>query len=263
MVEKIDSIDDSRIEAYRTLKEREIIASGRFIAEGEHLVKRLLASSFETQSVFIADKHIDEIRAIVPESVPLYVAPHALLNGIIGYKFHSGMIACGLRGKRRTIDDTIPPAGDLTLMILPEIANAENLGGLIRVAAGFGVNAIILGERSCDPFLRQSVRVSMGNIFNVPIIESENLARDLARLKDEFHIDLLATVLDTDAIDLHDLKRENRIAILLGNEAQGLSPEIIALCQKKVTIPMQLGTDSLNVAVSAGIFLFHLTHRRT
>lgn len=256
----ISSIFDPRIEAYRILKEREIISTGRFIAEGEHLVRRLLASSFKAQSVFIAEKHLEEIAKIVPEDVPLYVASHGLMNQIIGYKFHSGIIACGLRGQRRTIDDTIPRDGKLTLMILPEIANAENLGGLIRVAAGFGVNAIILGERSCDPFLRQSVRVSMGNIFSVPIVESENLVEDLLRLRDEFHVDLLATVLDPDAINLHDLKREKRIAILLGNEAQGLPREIVNLCQKKVTIPMQLGTDSLNVAVSAGIFLFHLNN---
>jgi len=257
----ITSIDDPRIEAYRTLKEREIISSGRFIAEGEHLVKRLLASSFKTKSVFIAEKHVEEIAKIVPQDVPLYVSSHDVMNQIIGYKFHSGIIACGLRGKKRTIDDTIRRSGKLTLMILPEIANAENLGGLIRVAAGFGVNAIILGERSCDPFLRQSVRVSMGNIFNVPMIESLNLAGDVVRLRDEFQVDLLATVLDDNAIDLHDLKREDRFAILLGNEAQGLPREMVELCQKKVTIPMQLGTDSLNVAVSAGIFLFHLNRR--
>lgn len=262
MIEQIASIDDPRIEAYRTLKEREIISSGRFIAEGEHLVKRLLASSFKAQSVFIAEKHLDEFGKIVPQDVPLYAASHDLMNQIIGYKFHSGIIACGLRGAKRTLDDTIPGDGRLTLMILPEIANAENLGGLIRVAAGFGVNAIILGERSCDPFLRQSVRVSMGNIFNVPIIESDDLARDLVRLRSEFAVDLLATVLDPDAIDLHELKREKRIAVLLGNEAQGLPVKLVKLCQKKVTIPMQLGTDSLNVAVSAGIFLFHLNRKR-
>lgn len=256
--EPITSIDDPRIEAYRTLKEREIISTGRFIAEGEHLVKRLLASTFRAQSVFIAEKHLNEISAIVPDDVPLYVASHGLMNQIIGYKFHSGIIACGLRGKPRTIDDTIPRNGNLSLMILPEIANAENLGGLIRVAAGFGVNAIILGERSCDPFLRQSVRVSMGTIFSVPVIESLNIRKDLARLRDDFDIELLATVLDTDAIDLRTLRCSSRFGLLLGNEAQGLERDVVELCQKRVTVPMSLGTDSLNVAVSAGIFLFQL-----
>ncbi len=131
----ITSISDPRIEAYRTLKEREIISSGRFIAEGEHLVRRLLASSFKAESVFIAEKHVEEIEKVVPQDVPVYVASHDLMNQVIGYKFHSGIIACGLRGAKRTIDDAIPRTGKLTLMILPEIANAENLGGLIRVAA--------------------------------------------------------------------------------------------------------------------------------
>jgi len=255
----ITSIDDPRIEAYRTLKDREIISSGRFIAEGGHLVRRLLASSFNAQSVFVAEKHVDVIGQIVPGDVPLYVASHNLMNQIIGYKFHSGIIACGLRGTARTIDDTISPERLVSLMILPEIANAENLGGLFRVAAGFGVNAILLGERCCDPFIRQCVRVSMGAVFTVPVIESTDLRKDLLRLRDELQIDLLATVLDTDATDLWDIRRSDRFALVLGNEAQGLDRDIIHLCQTRVTIPMQLGTDSLNVAVSAGIFLFSLS----
>lgn len=256
-IHPIDSLDDPRLEPYRALKEREIIYTGRFIAEGEHLVRRLLASDYGVESVFIAEKHLEDMRKIVPDSVPLLVAPHALMHQTIGYKFHSGIIACGLKGDPKTLDQVVSATGPATLMILPEIANAENLGGLFRVAAGFGVSCVVLGERCCDPFMRQSVRVSMGTIFKLPLVQSKDIIADLHYLRDRFAIELMATVLDDAAEDLKQAQRSNRIGLLFGNEAQGLPREMVDLCQRKIMIPMKLGTDSLNVAVSAGICLHH------
>ena len=149
----------------------------------------------------------------------------------------------------------------LTLVVCPDIANTENLGTLIRIAAGFGVDAMVLGERSCNPFYRQSVRVSMGTIFSLPIVESTDIRSDLRRLCDEFGVELVATVLDETAEPLDRAGRADKTALLFGNEAQGLSAEIVELCQRRVTIPMKRGTDSLNVYVAAGIFLYHYTSR--
>jgi tRNA G18 (ribose-2'-O)-methylase SpoU len=130
---------------------------------------------------------------------------------------------------------------------------------MIRIAAGFGCDALILGEHSHDPFFRQSVRVSMGTIFRLPIAQSENLLTDLARLRTEWGIELAATVLDESAEPLSATTRPPRFALLFGNEAQGLPPEIVQACDRRITIPMKLGTDSLNVMVAAGIFLYHFT----
>ncbi|HEY7116732.1 MAG TPA: RNA methyltransferase [Tepidisphaeraceae bacterium] len=259
----IDSLDDPRLAGYRNLKERELARQGdRFIAEGEHLVKRLLASRLATESVLIADRHVTGMSPLVPESIPLYVAPAALVNQILGYKFHSGVMAVGIREPSPTIDDvmTRAPSGEpVTLVICPEIEKTDNLGALIRIAAGFGATAMILGQRCCDPFFRQSVRVSMGAAFYLPIVRSDDLARDLRLLHERHDVELVATVLDADAQRLEAVRRPRRLGILLGNEAQGLGREWIELCQWRVTIPMRLGTDSLNVAVAAGIFLWHFT----
>jgi tRNA G18 (ribose-2'-O)-methylase SpoU len=261
MLIPIHSIDDDRVAIFRELKERELAArSGLFIAEGEHVVRRLLGSRFEVHSVLLAQRRVAEIAPLVPDHVPAYAVPNELVHQIVGFKFHSGILAAGKRPPRASIDDVVPRDRErLTLVICPEIATTDNLGSLIRLSAGFGVEAMIIGERSCDPFFRQSVRVSMGTIFRLPIVQSEDIARDLRRLRDEWRVDLAAAVLDDDAEPLSRASRAPRLGLLFGNEAQGLHREHVDLCQRRVTIPMKLGTDSLNVAVACGIFLYHFT----
>ena len=262
------SLADPRVAPYRALKERELAREegGRFIAEGEHVVRRLLESAFETESVLLASRRADELAPLVPASVPVYVVPDELIHQIIGFKFHSGVIACGRRGAPKSIDDVVPRdpgAPGLTIVICPEIANAENMGAMIRVTATFGADALILGERSCDPFWRQSIRVSMGTIFKLPLVRSNDLTRDLRRLQREWHVELVATVLDERAEPLSSARRGPKLGLLFGNEAQGLDQAMVAACDRRVTIPMQLGTDSLNVAVAAGIILYHFTRETT
>lgn len=256
----IQSLDDPRVWAYRDLKERDLARQGgRFIAESEQLVRRLLASDVATESVLCAERRIGEVAPLVPEQVPVYVAPASVVNQIVGFKFHSGVMAVGVRPASPTIDEVMRGKDRATLVVCPEIEKTDNLGALIRIAAGFGATAMVLGERCCDPFFRQSVRVSMGSVFRLPIVRCTDLMKDLARLRDEFAVELAATVLDEQVEPLDHCGRAARLAILLGNEAQGLPEEMVEMCQRKVTIPMELGTDSLNVAVAAGIVLYHFT----
>jgi tRNA G18 (ribose-2'-O)-methylase SpoU len=118
---------------------------------------------------------------------------------------------------------------------------------------------MILGERCHDPFWRQSIRVSMGAVFKLPIVQTDDLSRDLKRLRAEWNVELIATVLDNAAEPLASSRRKPKTSLLFGNEAQGLDQYWIDACDRKVTIPMHHGTDSLNVAVAAGIFLYHFT----
>lgn len=260
-VTQIQHVDDPRIAPYRALKERELARDGnRFIAEGEHLVRRLLASDFAVESVLLAHRRVEEMSPLVRSGVPVYSAPDDLMRQIIGYKFHSGVIACGLRKPRECLDDIVPKDRDrLLLVVCPDIANAENLGSLIRLSAGFGVDAMILGPHCHDPFFRQSVRVSMGTIFKLPLYQSDDLIRDLGRLRNEWGMQSFATVLDESAESLETVHTPGKVALLFGNEAQGLDAATVAACDRRVTIPMKLGTDSFNVAVAAGIFLYHFT----
>ena len=264
MTEPIVSLDDPRLWPYRELKDRALDRSGRwFVAEGEHVVRRLLASDFHVESVFLSEKRVADMAPAVPAGVPVYVAPQHLMEGVLGFKFHSGVIACGRRKPRQTIDGVVPRGRDrLTLVVCPDISNVENIGSIIRLSAGFGADALILGEHCHDPFWRQSVRVSMGTVFTLPVVHTDDLLRDLGRLRREWGVELAATVLDPDAEPLAGAARPAKLGLLFGGEAQGLGPAYVAACDRRVTIPMKLGTDSLNVAVAAGIFLYHFTQSR-
>lgn len=257
----IDRHDDLRIEAYRGLKDRELAASGgRFVAEGEHVVRRLLASSYRAESVLLAARKVDAMRGAVPDDVPTYVAPNEMVDGIVGFKFHSGVLAVGLRGDGASLASVLaPPEAPRLLVICPEIINSENIGSMIRISAAFGADAIVLGERCCDPFWRRSIRVSMGAAFHLPIVRSTNLMADLVAMRESFGLTLMATVLDRDAEPLERVNRPARMGVLFGSESQGLQPIWTRGCDRRITIPMQLGTDSLNVAVAAGVFLYHFT----
>ena len=261
---KIDSLDDPRVVVYRNLKDRALVRlEGRFIAEGLLVVRRLLGSDYAVESVLVAERRAEEVAPHVPPDVPVYVAPAKEISRIVGFGFHSGVLACGRRKPLPSLDDVAATwAGPTTLVVLPKITDTENLGGLLRISAAFGAAAVVLGGECCDPFYRRAIRVSMGTAFTLPIVRSGNLHTDLTRLRDEWHFDLAAAVLDADAEPLQSARRGERLALLFGNEAAGLDNETLALCTRRLTLPMQLGTDSLNVAVAAAVFLYHFTHCR-
>jgi tRNA G18 (ribose-2'-O)-methylase SpoU len=268
-VQTVESLDDPRLWPYRNLKDRELAREGGlFIAEGRHGVERLLASDFPVQSVLVAHKRLEGMRASLPVDAPTYVVPDDAVERIVGFKFHSGVIACGRRkavptlealmrgaGEREGVADTKP----ITLVVCPQVLNHDNLGALVRISTCFGADAMLLGERSCDPFWRRSIRVSMGSVFTLPIRTSADLAADLLRLHDAWCIQRIATVTDADAEPLARAARPQRLALLFGSESQGLGEPWLSLCDRRVTIPMHLGTDSLNVAVAAAVFLFRFT----
>lgn len=258
-VEHVDSLDDPRIAAYRNLKDRELARMGdRYIVEAEQVVRRFLESDYPVESVLLADRRVAEIAPIVPDGIPVFAVSDPLMQQVIGFKFHSGVLACGRRKPASSLDQAMSRIGPRAMMmILPETANTDNLGSLMRIAAAFGVDAMLLGPQCCDPFYRQSIRVSMGSVFKLNLIQSSDLLRDLSRLKSEWGFELASAVLDESAEALDQAVRPDRLGLLFGNEAQGLCESILQACDRRITIPMKLGTDSLNVAVAAAVFLFH------
>jgi tRNA G18 (ribose-2'-O)-methylase SpoU len=129
------------------------------------------------------------------------------------------------------------------------------------VAAGFGVDGVVLGERCCDPFSRRCLRVSMGAVLAMSFVKSANQLADLRSLKGRWHIELLAAVLDDRAERLAGLHWPRRAGVLFGNESEGLRDQWLAECGRKVTIPMRTGVDSLNLGVAAGVFVYEMMKR--
>ena len=259
MLVPIQSIDDPRLAYYRDLNERNLTRhSGHFIAEGEKVVQRLIGSRFEVASILAepcyAEKYADQIAA----KVPIYVAAKELLQQTVGFHFHRGIVACG---QRQPVTSVSPIAAQLdapraTVVVSPDVQDPTNLGSIIRTAAAFGCAAILLGRGCADPFSRRVLRVSMGAVLELPVVESQDLASDLNRLR-QARYKTVAAVLDPSAEPLEQASRDDRLALLLGSEGHGLADEWLSVADRRVTIPMRRGIDSLNVAVAAAVLLYH------
>ena len=254
----INSIDDPRLAPYRNLKETNATRwAGRFIAEGEKLVRRLLASDFPVESILVGRRFETRFAPLIPPEVPLWIVPDELIDSLVGFNFHRGILAAGLRRPAIALEQLAPPGRPVTLVVCPNVQDPENLGAILRIAAAFGCDGVIVGRGGADPFSRRVLRVSMGAGLRVPVVESPDIEADLRRVGGELNVELAATVLDPLAEPLANARRQERLALLFGGEGHGLEPRIVALAHRRITIPMQGGTDSLNVAVAAGIFLHH------
>lgn len=230
------------------------------MCEGEKLVRRLAESPFETASLLVGQHWSDEFENLAPDA-PMYVVPDDWVEQIIGFNFHRGVLACGRRRPTADVAKLCVSIGlRATLVVCPDVQDPENLGAILRIASAFGVSGVVLGQKTADPFSRRVLRVSMGASLRVPLAASANLSTDLEWLARECGFQRWATVLDFDARPLGTITRPERLALLFGSEGHGLDRELVSACDERVTIPMNPGVDSLNVAVAAGIFLHRLMH---
>jgi len=257
----IDNIDDPRIAHYRNVRDRVLRKDGnRFIIEGLRLLERAAAAGIERESVLTEPRQLEAVKPFCSPTTQLYLAEREVMTRIAGLAIHTGVLSIGLRPRKIELDELInPPDQPTTLLIAPHIKETANLGALIRVAAAFSADGLIIGPECCDPFYRRAVRVSMGSAFTLPMHRTDDVAGVLGRLGDEFGFTHLATVLDEDATPLHEMRRPNRLALLLGHEVQGLPTDLVDRCDQKVIIPMAPDTDSLNISISAAVFLYHFT----
>ncbi len=257
----IQSIDDPRLVHYRDLKRSNFTRySGLFITEGDKPTRQLLASGLGIDSILVAETHLSRIEPLVPLDVSLYVVPQAMVEGLVGFNFHRGVLGCGRRPEAMSLHRFLEQrAGRVTIVVCADVQGPDNLGVILRTCSALQVDGVLLGPKAGDPFTRRVVRVSMGLALKLPILESRNLPHDLQLMHKHWGIELAAAVLDDSAEPLHRATRFDRFALLFGNEGHGLQEEIIAQCQRRITIPMPKGVDSLNVAVAAGIFIYHFT----
>lgn len=256
----IDDLDDERIAVYREVKRSNLTRfSQRFIAEGRFVVRRLVESEFAIDSLLLSEHAEPAVREWLPDDVPAYVLPKHLVMELVGFGFHQGLMACGVRKPQPQLFDLLGDTPRTTFVAMPHTSDQENLGKVIRSATAFGVDGVLLGPGCADPFSRRVLRVSMGTAFQIPIVESADLIDDIRNLQKTANLQTVAAVLGEDSQPLETLTRADRMCLLLGNEAHGLAREWLDVTDVKATVPMQCGVDSLNVAVAAGIFLYHFT----
>jgi tRNA G18 (ribose-2'-O)-methylase SpoU len=275
--------NDPRLSRYLNLKDRDVRReTGLFLAEGEQVVRRAFAAVAEGRlprvaSVLVVESKVERVRAMIRAAgsaaaeTQILACPKDVIQASVGFHLHQGMIAAAEPAAYCSVDQIVEegvggagfassagPASRV-VAVCPEITNVDNLGLLVRVCAGLGVGAMVLGPRCGDPWYRRAVRVSMGAVFGMPMVRSGDLPADLRRLRDAGY-ESVATVIDADAPALRELAVPTgyRGAVLLGSEGYGLPADLVALCDRRVRIPMHHDIDSLNVAVAAGIVLHHL-----
>lgn len=252
----IDDIQDPRLADYRQLPRRmDRGDTGRFIAEGAVLVQRLWASRLHVDSVFTDQSHLELATSHSAPETPIYVASKSLMDATIGFKFHRGLMACGRKPSPPALTEYLQSTPDRSLLAIADrIVDQENLGGLIRNAAALGANGVVVGPQSARPYARRVLRVSMGAVFQLPIFLSDNLHATLTELR-AADFQVIATHLAPDSKTLPECALAPRTAVLFGNEGDGVSATLADDADIRVTIPMHLGVDSLNVASASAIIL--------
>ena len=261
---RIDNPDDGRIAAYRGVRERDLTGRGdRFIAEGEVVVRLLLgpSSRARAESLLVAENRLGKAAALIGRrELPVYVASQAVMDTIVGFPIHRGVLACGRRPPApaaAALLAALPPRA--LVVALFGVANHDNMGGLFRNAAAFGVGAVLLDGACCDPLYRKAIRVSVGAALTVPFARTAP-SEDLLSTLEGAGFEALALA-PSGAEALDTLARPERAAVLLGAEGPGLPGEVLARA-RTVAIPMAAGWDSLNVAAASAIALHELTKLR-
>lgn len=304
----ITDISDKRLSVYKDLNESQLRHyyepdGGVFIAESLKVIERAFTFGCKPESVLLEKEKLDsdEYRRVVElvasdsnnkadnskdkevednkedkedkeGDIPIYVAEQMELSKITGYNLTGGILAVMRRPDLKSVLNVI--AGCTRIAILDTVVNPTNIGAIFRSAAAFNVEAILLTKGCCDPLSRRAIRVSMGNVFQIPwtYLDSnedeynDERERQAGLVKENF--DLLhekgfktaAMALKEDSIKLDDerLKKEEKLAIIMGNEGDGLSDAAIAMSDYKVIIPMAHEVDSLNVAAASAVAFWEL-----
>jgi len=232
--------------------------SGRFIAESKPLVQRLVASGIEIDSFVIDEKYIDEATSCLPPDVDLFTVPVEMVSELIGFAFHRGYLACGIRPKFLSIEEA---SWELSTRwvgaMLVGLQDPENMGSIFRTCAALGIADVLIGPECVDPFARRVLRVSMGNAFKLRFCEVSDPKSALKKCSEK-GIESIAACLSKRSEELSEFRRNGPGLVVFGNEAHGLPQEIQDAASRSVRIDMALGTDSLNVSVAAGIILHNL-----
>ena len=286
---QVDRKDDPRLTPYLSIREKDLTSGhgARFIIEGKVTLETALRRGrFKLESVFLAESRVAplaELLDLVPEDVPVLVAPQAVMDAVAGFPKHRGVLACGLKGEipaPREFLGPSPPVGEAAakrsegeapqtapldprkqgekspLLLLSDLSNHDNVGACFRNAAAFGAGAVLMDGQCCDPLYRKAIRVSSGSTLWLPYAHG-GTGIDMVNAAKAAGYEVWAMTPRMEAAPLTSLPLPDKVAILLGAEGPGLTDDLIAACTP-VRIPMSEGFDSVNVATAGAIALAHL-----
>ena len=264
---------DPRLDCYARLTEAQLRSrlepeKGIFIAESPKVILRALEAGCEPLSLLMERRKIDgPAREVVARcgDIPLYTADREVLAGLTGYEVTRGVLCAMRRPVLPTVEELC--ANARRLAVLEGIVDSTNVGAIFRSAAALHMDGVLVTPTCCDPLYRRAVRVSMGTVFQIPWTRiGDNPSQwpqpGLSRLNALGFMTVAMALSDT-ALSIEDprLRQEDRLAIVLGTEGDGLSDHTIADCDYTVCIPMSHGVDSLNVAAASAVAFWELRRR--
>lgn len=267
---RISDFGAPELDVYARLTENQLVnradpQNALFVAESPVVIERALDAGCVPVSFLMEDKHVEgKGRALIErcaEDIPVYAAPLETLTALTGFHLTRGVL-CAMRRP------ALPPAEELCrsvrrVAVLENIMNPTNIGAIFRSAAALGMDAVLLTREGSDPLYRRAVRVSMGTVFQIPWTYLPE-DRPYTELLGELGFKTAALALREDALDIHDqrLAGEDRLAVVLGTEGDGLAADTIECCDYTVRIPMSHGVDSLNVAAASAVAFYELARHK-
>lgn len=271
---EITDFDAPELDVYARLTEAQLLnkdhpEDGLFIAESPKVISRALDGGYEPVSVLVEKKQVledAETIAVLGKcgNVPVYTAEFEVLTKLTGFKLTRGML-CAMKRRRLPGLQEICNGCD-RVAVLENVMNPTNVGAIFRSAAALHMDAVILTGGCSNPLYRRASRVSMGTVFQIPwtfvdnsVIWPEEGMKILRELG--FKTAAMALKEDSASIDDPELMKEDKLAVILGTEGDGLAPETIADCDYTVMIPMSHGVDSLNVAAASAVAFWQLGKR--
>ena len=251
------------LDIYARLTEAQLLnrrepEKGIFIAESPKVIERALNAGCVPISFLMEDRHVEnQAKELIAScgDIPVYTATLEVLTQLTGFKLTRGMLCAMYRPKLPTVADICKNARRVA--VLEDVMNPTNVGAIFRSAAALGIDAVLLTSASSNPLYRRSIRVSMGTVFQVPwTFLGEDGINELRALG----FKTAAMALKSDSLPIYDprLAAEEKLAIVLGTEGDGLAAKTITDCDYTVLIPMSHGVDSLNVAAASAVAFYQL-----
>ena len=263
---EIENFSDPALDLYARLTENQLLnradpENALFVAESPLVIGRALDAGCEPVSFLMERQHTQgkgrEILARCCQDIPVYTADESVLTQLTGFHLTRGMLCAMRRPKLRSVEDVCRNAR--RVVVLENVMNPTNIGAIFRSAAALGMDAVLLTTAGSDPLYRRASRVSMGNVFLIPWTYLPE-SGDWTQLLRDLGFRTVAMALRNDSVRLDDprLAAEEKLAIVMGTEGDGLASSTIASCDYTVRIPMYHGVDSLNVAAASAVAFYEL-----
>lgn len=276
----ITDLNSPELFAYAHASEAELFhlnepGEGVFVAETANVVLRALEAGYELSSLLVEEERLHlEAQPVFDyleqnfgretlDAIPVYMAKHEVVNSLTGYNLVRGLWGVMKRKPLQSLEEFCK--GKSRIAVLYDVVNPTNVGAIIRSAAALGMDGALLSAHSVNPLTRRSSRVSMGTVFALPwtVLPAEQTTSLVDLLKAEGFA-TVAMALTDNAVNVDEpaLKKEEKLAVILGTEGTGLPHDVIDACDHRVCIPMHHGVDSLNVAAASAVIFWELQKKQ-